>query len=329
MIIDRKFHPSLPANFPNIWKFIQSAKPRARRFVISDEVVEQIGLLLHDHPEVFMRNLQFALPPYDTCYIEFNSSVFFDAIKTPLIGSIETRDTTVGYLIDKNKVAVFAETENPDLPKSQHIGFTPQLWSLDGSGTHSGFYQMPPLPIDKKLTVAFGTTYQKCLEVMPDELRIELDRRIRLFVDRSCDFREFRQTLPHFVGEMRNLFAMLLWINQPSMTEFETIPARRVLIRGRPTVYAQHNIVRLRKGTTIKKMVSIFNERAPSRRHEVRGHWRHFRLSPNCVHDWTVLPDDEGHWHCKTCDGTRTWVQEHLRGDAARGFVTKEYTVTK
>jgi len=327
MIIDQKFHPDQLHHFPNVWKFIRAVKPRARRFIISDEVCVQIGLLLKEHPEVFMRNLQFAIPPYESCYIEFNSSAFFDALGSQLRGSVETRDTEVAYLIHKNRVSVFAKTENPDLPVSQHVGITPQLWTLDGSGLDYGFYAVPPMPIDHKLSMALGQTYADCMEEIPDEVKSELYRRINLYVDRNCDFRVFRKTIPYFVGEMRNLFAMLLWINQPSLMEFESMPARRALIRGRPTVYPAHHIVKLKKGTTLKRMVSIFNERSPSRRHEVRGHFRHFHLSPNCVHDWNVLPDDNGHWHCKTCRGTRTWVTEHLRGDAARGFVTKEYKV--
>jgi hypothetical protein len=60
----------------------------------------------------------------------------------------------------------------------------------------------------------------------------------------------------------------------------------------------------------------------------VRMHWRNdWRrpLSPLCDHDWDA---DEKHLFCRHCKGRKIWVDEHVRGDTSRGFVTHDYTVT-
>lgn len=321
MLIDQKLDARAYERFPNVMKFIANAKPRMRRFLISDEVIVQIATLMRDYPELMVRNFQFAIPPYDAMYIDFNAALYIDTLGAVVLSDLE-RDTQLGLVIDQNKIAVIAQSNrsNNRTPKP-----TPYIWSIDGSGFHSAFHQFPWENIEMQLSYAFGTTYSKTREIITDEMEAEFSRRFRLWYERGFDFPNFRKFIPYIAGELRTFLSILLWINQPSMVDYEHVSHRRVLVRGRPTVYAAHSIVRLRKDFTIKKAMAHFTDRAPPRRHEVRGFWRHYHLTQGCEHDWDVMPDESGHWHCKTCKGMRTWIKSHLRGDASRGFITKEY----
>jgi hypothetical protein len=45
-------------------------------------------------------------------------------------------------------------------------------------------------------------------------------------------------------------------------------------------------------------------------------------------HDWQRSPGDTPRWVCAQCGGRRTWLAAFERGDATRGFVTKDYDIT-
>jgi hypothetical protein len=60
----------------------------------------------------------------------------------------------------------------------------------------------------------------------------------------------------------------------------------------------------------------------------VREHWRkdwRRPLSLLCEHEWGA---DDKHMFCNHCKGRKIWVSEHVRGDTARGFVSRDFKVT-
>ncbi len=127
------------------------------------------------------------------------------------------------------------------------------------------------------------------------------------------------------VGEMRNLLALLLWLNQPAVSRVTDERASRGWFESKPVAYAAHHVVRLRKEVTQRAIVKAFAPRRAPRRHEVSSFWRNFDKTTGCVHAWPILPDEHGHWHCSKCPQWRARVRPHERGDATVGFVTKEY----
>lgn len=64
----------------------------------------------------------------------------------------------------------------------------------------------------------------------------------------------------------------------------------------------------------------------PRAEHEVRGHWRNIR--PRCfcapgLADW--MPPEPGQQTCVRCNGRRTFVPDHKRGDAALATISRAY----
>lgn len=128
------------------------------------------------------------------------------------------------------------------------------------------------------------------------------------------------------VGMIRNLMSLLLWLNQPKVHNIVDIPATRGWVKNRKIAYAAHHVVKLREHMSYRSLVKSFAPRRSPRRHEVEAFWRNFEKNTDCFHDWPILPDEKGHFHCRKCKQWRTRVKAYERGDATIGFVTKEYT---
>jgi hypothetical protein len=67
---------------------------------------------------------------------------------------------------------------------------------------------------------------------------------------------------------------------------------------------------------------------ARKRAHDVRGHWRHYKTPFVCaqyeIHTWEKQADRDT---CTRCQTFRTWIPEHVRGDATLGWVKHDYEV--
>lgn len=134
-------------------------------------------------------------------------------------------------------------------------------------------------------------------------------------------------------GDLRTILALLLVLNQPKHTRFTPIARSAGMYRNKRVVYAAHNTVEITLGET-KLYPRLWDarptDRVSPRRHTVRGHFRHYHVDNNCTHEWPLFPSTETgrpSWMCKNCGGYRTWVENHERGDATRGYVTKDYTI--
>jgi hypothetical protein len=108
-------------------------------------------------------------------------------------------------------------------------------------------------------------------------------------------------------------------------------PGRRIVGR-RATPYLVHHRVSLTAPgeVVVRAVTRALGERVPRRRHEVAGHWRRDWRRPldeACAH---VFADDtEVREVCVMCDGRRSWVGDHMRGDAGVGYVGKDYAVAE
>jgi len=131
-------------------------------------------------------------------------------------------------------------------------------------------------------------------------------------------------------GIMATFICAMLMLNQPSVHEIVRVEASRGMVRGKVVPYRAHNTVALKLGTkprTIKDWLT--GERGSPRRHEVRGHWVNFRKTTGCEHEFTELePFDNTRHECCKCGQRRSWKPHFERGDAGKGFVTKDYRVT-
>lgn len=341
MLLDRWDAKRHLETVPAVAKAIARAKPRAMRFEFSNEVMSQIAGLIKDYPNILIDNYQFALPKYETMYVEYNIDHFLkemgvrtsayaveDMMKS--IGVIPDKDINVGYLIDQNRVYCLVEGVNTNYERVEGVLSGPLVYTI-------GHDHTPPLgcePLrfkvkdDVWLSWLMGSTMNNDKAKWTDERAADLMARHRVWCDKSRveSSAELWQLMAGSAGEIRNLLAMLLWLNQPSGVVMERVNGRRGWEGKRQIAFAAHNIVRPRPHQTLKSIAASFRERAGPRRHQVGEFWRNFEKT-NCDHDWPIFPDEKGHWHCQKCPQWRVRVKEHLRGDASVGFVTKEYKV--
>lgn len=122
--------------------------------------------------------------------------------------------------------------------------------------------------------------------------------------------------LKEFAGELRHIFGFLTTIGHVPTEEREII---RVdgdvsqpppVVKGKPVFALVHHdiIIKLPKHRDIAKIVTRVCEGMRKRRHEVRGHWRHFYNADGSIR-------------------RRVWIKEHERGDALLGRVHHDYRV--
>lgn len=183
---------------------------------------------------------------------------------------------------------------------------------------------------DAQLVFMLGSTFNNGRASLTPERADDLCRRYRVWMDAKVrkNVKPHRLTsmLQGACGEFRNLLAMLLWINQPAVHTIIDKPAVRGWFNKKPVAYAQHHVVQMRKELNHRAIVKAFAPRRAPRRHEVEAFWRNYDKTPGCIHEWPLFPDERGHFQCQRCPQWRTRVKQHERGDAAIGFVTKEYT---
>jgi hypothetical protein len=107
----------------------------------------------------------------------------------------------------------------------------------------------------------------------------------------------------------------------------EDVPATRAWFGNKHRAFAQHKVVKLRETYRSKFVKRYFPSVAKRAEHDVEAFWRNFNRNEHCAHEWPIMPDEHGHWHCPHCGQWRTRVREHKRGDSSIGVITKEYRV--
>ena len=135
------------------------------------------------------------------------------------------------------------------------------------------------------------------------------------------------------VGDVRNLVCLLLLLNQPMLYSATSVGHSHGLYKGKRQVYAAHSLIEITLGQRkqARRILTHMGPRKPPIRHEVRGHFAHWRLKEGCTHDWPMLPaieDAVPRWTCKRCGGLRVWREHFVRGSAEEGWSDHEYRLT-
>lgn len=333
-VIDTIDDPGAPKS---IRRRIDELRPFARRFIFDAEASRHVGRFIRDCGDLLIENRQFAIPPYQTTYIEFDLEALLAAIGKGCTTEIFGKDGTdkfIGYLIHGNRVTVIVCGDTG----SALIGAFG--YRLNTPIKPRPIFATPMNPADPndewaRISFLLGTM----VDDLPDELtRQEIIGNVEINVtwDGPFDDRRRKTLLLGAMGELRMLWACLLMLNQHKHIELEQVPHQTGLYKGKRCVCPAHHLVRIHLGqtTSIRKMLSS-TLGIPRRRHEVRGHFAHWHLKDGCEHQWPPLPDFtvlEGEqettprWRCTSCGGLRVWRKAHVRGRG--GFVTKEYVVT-
>jgi hypothetical protein len=135
--------------------------------------------------------------------------------------------------------------------------------------------------------------------------------------------------LQEWSGVQRRMWALLATINDLPVTLTDVRPSKGFVAKGQYRRFLDHRTVTLTVPVKLyRKTIRDALANAHRRGGPVREHWRKdFRrpLSPLCDHVWGA---DAKHMFCTHCNGRKIWVDEHVRGDTSRGFVTHDFNVT-
>ena len=124
------------------------------------------------------------------------------------------------------------------------------------------------------------------------------------------------------------IWSLLSTINSLPISNKFVTASKGYVAKGRYRKFVDHTTITLNVPETRYRRIAAHAIAVARRRaHEVRGHWRkdHWHpLTPTCEHEWVTM---EGKTLCARCNGRRSWIPEHQRGDASLGFVTHDYEV--
>lgn len=314
--------------------FVLAHQKDARRFIFDPQASLYLGHFIRDCGDLILLNRQFAIPPFDTTYVELNIQKVHEGIGKTTSNDIfgaATADTQVGFLLRSDHVYTMAAS---DTSNGASVGlFSYRTHGHWRCGPIFGEPYVPADPNDHWLRAALllGTT----VDDLPDE-----ETRGWIIHTTAIVYNpDYVGKTPHVnvyscMGEMRTLWAALLLINQPRHVETVKVPWQAGILRGKRHVYAAHNLVRINLSgqPNVRKVFLPSMVHTPRRRHEVKGHFMHWGLVKHCIHQWPMMPEigpnERARWQCVKCGGWRTWRKDHVRCDARVGFVTKDYHVT-
>lgn len=324
----------------------------ARRFIFDDEAAMRLADVIYDVPDMLASQYQFARAPFDQTWIEFQGYPFFDRLKEraeadgghyALRGSPETADAVIGYLIDHGSVSVFAAGTMVD--PSSGVACTPIQYQLNTEWPLEDQLRFSQ-DIDESHTTLgmflWGSTWSRIDKDSRNHLR---DNTVLELRPMTFDLTRQQKVdiLGAGVGDLRNIVALLLMLNRPSITSYVSVPKSRGWHKNRVLPFMSHTSVHVSLDAVSKMRLvgTPDGESVERRRHEVRGHFCHDQTARDysriagCIHefqpthdDWTpagdVHPDEVNNWVCASCGGKRWWRRAHERGSAEVGFVAHD-----
>lgn len=313
---------------------VNRLRPKARRFVFSDQASFRLGCLIKTMQRDMLENRRFAIPPYETTYLELNVDQLYNGMEVSntsaeILGY--KKDIRVGYLMHDGITRVFASSAEDNT----EVGPGPFVF-YDGVRCPHPVSHLNGFPDFQlgKVACLIGSG----LHLIDDSTAAELIENFSMspsYVTRDGkpDMDYPRAITIGGCGDMRNCMAALLVMNAPHFAQMIAVPRKSSLSRGHRVVYAAHNVVEidLTPDQLRTYLASTSRHVGPKRRHEVRGHFAHYHRVKGCEHDYPLEPvasaSNAPTWTCRKCGTLRVWKSAYERGDASIGFVTKHYDV--
>jgi hypothetical protein len=314
------------------------------RYSITTRAAERIGEAMATYPEMLAEHSQFAIPPFENMWIEFPAR--------PMLGHerlsgvwLPDADFHVGYLIRNNFVTVFAEGEELN-PQPMFIAYQlHQPMSFVDDRLCKQMFGLRPHDYDGLDKFLWG---HAMAESLAPDYRSALRRFHTVLVPNSnsvhgamlADGDLARRTMADAyrgsAGEIRNILAILLMLNQPAdLLYINAVPRQRGIVKGKPLPYWGHSTVDLtldkrRRVTAQRLMRKPVGTHATPRWHTVRGHFCHNREARADTHTHHWIEYEEHRWECALpgCDAKRWWREvPNGRGSANIGFVRQQRRV--
>ena len=348
--------------------------------MLDDDATRYAGELVRQAPRVIADAQDFAIPPFERTYIEFNFRTWFRAItgRDPDADG----DDRVAYLIVKNRIRMLSyrkgmpigiypmeyELWNPftlaeELALAQKLqtsrmAFDVFFWGesalqfmsgkwdqvhnhhFDVDGVEpfvpeirdiSGGTQGIPIPGAEKIHSVSADAETAAAKVWDREgLRaIRANHRFTFYDPRMATPQMWRVLVGGACGELRNVIAMLLFLNRTKKLHYEREePTVTRMWKTRPIPLLKHRTITLHVNPVPRLVKLAAGEGIRRRLHDVRGHFCHNEVARSnaCEHVWAESREDHLQWRCE-CGGLRWWKREHQRGHADKGIVTADYKV--
>ncbi len=319
-VVDRRIRASL----------VQRLR-QAKRYVLTDPAAVKVGRAIHAYPEMLVHHGQFAIPPFDECWIEFPSRNFHqevvpDAYHMVSPEGLLTSDSRVGYLFSEGRCYVGAARDRGD------PSFSPIIVELNKPSSFQSeraFAESLGISRLRLNDLFWGVSMARDL---PQDLvrqfraqhsvTLALDESVVASIQRNGRGDEF---ITGCAGEVRNIIGILLMLNQPKFIRYiGEVPRHRAMTHRGPKVFLGHSVIEIDLN---RKPVNVILGRpkgthATPRLHDVSGHFAHREVRQLCEHRWEQ--EDDRHWSCANCHGKRWWRAGHKRGDASIGIMTQE-----
>ena len=321
----------------------------AKRFVFDREACVYLGEMIRDVPEVIAHGQDFAIPPFKTMWIELPYFRDFFRVVTSKEPDADA-DERVGYLFDGPRVYCFAEATGRDYGAGfkRSCGINPIRYRLNQPFTAAeeaavlqAIGQQAPILdlyywgetasywLHGEKDLYTGRKYSYKPELMDLRANHSFD-----FVSKVLDLKQgWERFYNGSAGDLRNIIAVLVFLNQTSMVRYEDeIAPERTIVKGKTRTLVRHRVIRLRLNPVAdirKRYLGRIGGTGVRREHDVRGHFCHNEAgrSEACDHDW--LETGVHQWRCLLCPGKRWWKKEHRRGKKKLGEVKTQYEVTE
>jgi hypothetical protein len=315
---------------PDLQPAVKSLSFKARSFIFDDEASAILGAFIRDCPDIIADQIDFAVYPYETTYIELNLRRVHQVMGKPTSIHYDDPDADqqVGFLIHGG--TIYNLTNSSTKPGA--------MVTMFGLADVSGDYGRAPRPAllqgdeDLKERFLLGHTFHNLT-------RAQREKFARRFIALNMTGMEWGERvgaqLQAHAGEARTLVAALLMLYQKKHITLTEKGPVRALSRGKQRVYMAHSVVSIHLSgeKEIRKAFHTGTHASP-RRHEVRFTFAHRGGTTACEHNWIPRHDQKTgevkkQWDCPVCGRFRWFRPSHLRGDGSKGFVTKRYEVKK
>lgn len=293
----------------------------ARKFVMTDDATAKVRDAIVAYPELLALNGQFAIPPFETMWIEFDNRVMIDSDILTNGNPYDTAsaDVRIGYLFHAGRVYSVSEAADH---RPFVTPFTCQLhrpMRFHEQDAMAEFFNVSRIGIDPFL---WGHTLHQYVD--GDVAPMLRHQHSVAWTSRDIGDAVSRQRLYLGAsGELRSLLAILLMLNQPGRWVSRDVPRQRGMIRGKSKPYFGHSVIDINLDRA--RPVTLLGGEPRSGRsvrwHEVRGHFCHNRIARTngCAHTWVEMVSRR--WEC-SCGAKRWWRQyPDGRGSAQVGYV--------
>lgn len=334
----KPFRAKVEANMP----WLREKLKQARRMKLSEKFTrtlytEAVGQSL----ERCLARCDLANLPFDTMWVEYDAPIRLDYIANyaPSMEDDPDKPALLGWL--------FYRVNSDDPTRWRAIEYA---HDVEGFTTAAYFAYDFGAPITAEHEYAlhtaaawgFGTSEYpmfvpdlaaRCSVVPEPILFREMIKQAPQKTIPRLMVRSFEQMLGRR-GDLVLLVTLLAMINYVPVRYHHRASAGVYRKRLKNLSYLDYREVSIEAGSTrIETVVDSAlkdAEKTHRRAHEVRGHWRHWLSVDRCLpYETHVWEGEDLKQECARCKARRSWIDKHVRGDAALGWVNHDYQVTK